>query len=106
LPSFVVNADTIKGKGVDSIVCLAVNDAFVMNAWGADKNAEDLMMVADGNGDFTKAMGLELDGSAFGLGSRSQRYALIAEDGKITALNVEQGPGYEVSSAESILALL
>ena len=106
LPSYVVNADTIKGKGVDSIVCLAVNDAFVMDAWGKDKNAEELMMVADGNGDFTKAMGLELDGSAFGLGSRSQRYALVADDGKITALNVEQGPGYEVSSAESILELL
>ncbi|MFP6806275.1 MAG: peroxiredoxin [Pseudomonadales bacterium] len=106
LPGFVVNADKIKEKGVDSIVCLSVNDAFVMNAWGKDKNAEELMMVADGNGDFTKAMGLEMDGSAFGLGSRSQRYAMIVEDGKITALNVEQGPTFEVSSADAILEAL
>ena len=106
LPGFVANADKIKGQGVDSIVCLSVNDAFVMDAWGKDKNAEELMMVADGNGDFTKAMGLELDASAFGLGSRSQRYSLIAEDGKITALNVEPGPALEVSSAEAILETL
>lgn len=106
LPSFVVNADVIKAKGVDSIVCVSVNDAFVMDAWGKDKNAEELIMAADGNGDFTKAMGLELDGSGFGLGTRSQRYALIAEDGVITTLNVEQGPGYELSSAEKILESL
>lgn len=106
LPGFVANADKIKEKGVDSIVCLSVNDAFVMDAWSKDKNAQELMMVADGNGDFTKAMGLELDGSAFGLGSRSQRYSLIAEDGKITALNVEPGPAFEVSSAEVILETL
>lgn len=106
LPGFVANADKIKEKGVDSIVCLSVNDAFVMAAWSKDKNAQELMMVADGNGDFTKAMGLELDGSAFGLGSRSQRYSLIAEDGKITALNVEPGPAFEVSSAEVILETL
>lgn len=106
LPGFVANADKIKEKGVDSIVCLSVNDAFVMDAWSKDKNAQELMMVADGNGDFTRAMGLELDGSAFGLGSRSQRYSLIAEDGKITALNVEPGPAFEVSSAEVILETL
>lgn len=106
LPGFVANADKIKEKGVDSIVCLSVNDAFVMAAWSKDKNAQELMMVADGNGDFTRAMGLELDGSAFGLGSRSQRYSLIAEDGKITALNVEPGPAFEVSSAEVILETL
>ncbi len=106
LPGFVVNADKIKEKGVDSIVCLSVNDAFVMDAWGKDKNAEALMMVADGNGDFTSAMGLELDGSAFGLGSRSQRYAMIVEDGKITTLNIEQGPTFEVSSADAILEAL
>lgn len=106
LPSFVVNADKLKAKGVDSIVCVSVNDAFVMDAWGKDKNAEDLLMVGDGNGDFTQAMGLTLDGSGFGLGMRSQRYALIAEDGVITTLNVEQGPGYELSSAENILEAL
>ena len=103
LPSFVVNADKLKDKGIDSIVCLSVNDAFVMDAWGKDRNAEALMMVGDGNGDFTKAMGLELDGSGFGLGTRSLRYALIADDGKITALNLEKGGAYEVSSAEAIL---
>lgn len=106
LPSFVVNADTLKAKGVDSIVCLSVNDAFVMDAWSKDKNAEELMMVGDGNGDFTKAVGLEMDGSGFGLGTRSQRYALVAEDGKVTALNIEAPGAYEVSSAEAILEVL
>ncbi len=106
LPSFVANADKLKEKGVDSVVCLAVNDAFVMDAWGKDRNAEELIMAADGNGDFTRAMGLELDGSGFGLGMRSQRYAMVAENGVISVLNVEQGPGYEVSSAEKILEAL
>ena len=106
LPGFVVNADKIKAKGVDSIVCLSVNDAFVMSAWGADKNAEELIMAADGNGAFTKAMGLEMDGSAFGLGRRSQRYAMIVVDGVITNLNVETGPNLEVSSAEKMLEAL
>jgi glutaredoxin/glutathione-dependent peroxiredoxin len=106
LPGFVVNADKIKAKGVDSIVCISVNDAFVMDAWGKDKNAEELLMVGDGNGEFTSAMGLEMDGSGFGLGTRSQRYALIAEDGKITALNLEKGGAFEVSSAEAILEAL
>ena len=106
LPSYVVNADKIKAKGVDSVVCISVNDAFVMDAWGKDKNAEELLMVGDGNGEFTKAMGLELDGSGFGLGTRSIRYSLIAEDGKITTLNLEQGGAYEVSSAEAILDAL
>lgn len=106
LPSYVVNADKIKAKGVDSIVCLSVNDAFVMSAWGADKNAEELTMLADGNGDFTSAVGLEMDGSAFGLGKRSQRYALIADDGVVTALHVEAPGAFDVSSADAILALL
>lgn len=106
LPGFVINADKIKAKGVDTIVCTAVNDAFVMDAWGKDGNADDLMMVGDGNGDFTKAMGLEMDGSGFGLGKRSMRYALIAEDGKITTLKVEKGGAFEVSSAEAILESL
>jgi peroxiredoxin len=106
LPGFVVNADKIKAKGVDAIVCVSVNDAFVMDAWAKDKNAEEIIMVGDGNGDFTEAMGLVLDGSGFGLGKRSQRYALIAEDGVITTLNVEQGPAFELSSAEKILEAL
>ncbi len=106
LPGFVVHADTIKAKGVDAIVCVSVNDAFVMSAWGADKNAEEIIMAADGNGEFTKAMGLEMDGSAFGLGTRSQRYSMLAEDGVIKALNVESGPTFEVSSAEKILEAL
>jgi peroxiredoxin len=106
LPGFVANADKILAKGVDAIVCLSVNDAFVMAAWGAAQNAEALVMAADGNGDFSAAMGLTLDGSGFGLGQRSSRYALIAEDGKITALNAEQGGAFEVSSAEKILEAL
>ena len=106
LPGFVVNADKIKAKGVAAIVCVSVNDAFVMDAWAKDKNAEEIIMVGDGNGDFTEAMGLVLDGSGFGLGKRSQRYAMIAEDGVITTLNVEQGPAFELSSAEKILEAL
>ena len=106
LPGFVVNADAIKAKGVDDIVCLSVNDAFVMGAWGDNANAEELTMVGDGNGDFTKAVGLEMDGSGFGLGSRSQRYAMIVEDGTVTKLSVEAPGKFEVSSAEAILAAL
>lgn len=106
LPGFVVNADKIKASGVDTIVCMAVNDAFVMDAWGKAQNAEELLMLADGNGELTAALGLELDGSGFGLGTRSQRFAMIVEDGTVTHLNVEPGPGIEVSSAETIMALL
>ncbi|MFV8819453.1 peroxiredoxin [Haliea sp. E17] len=106
LPGFVVNADKIKAAGVDTIACVAVNDAFVMGAWGKAQNAEEILMLADGMGEFTAALGLELDASGFGLGTRSQRYALIAEDGVITHLNVEPGPGIDVSSAETIMALL
>ena len=106
LPGFVVNADKLKAKGVDAIVCVSVNDAFVMNAWSKDKNAEELIMAADGNGEFTEAMGLVLDGSGFGMGKRSQRYAMVAENGKITALNVEKPGAFEVSSAEAIMAAL
>ncbi len=106
LPGFVVNADAIKAKGVDSIVCLSVNDAFVMGAWGADKNAEELLMVGDGNGDFTRAIGLEMDGSGFGLGTRSQRYAMIVDDGVVTKLAVEAPGAFEVSKAEAILEAL
>jgi|TARA_B100000519_G_scaffold185502_1_gene180723 peroxiredoxin len=106
LPGFVVNADKIKAKGVDNIVCVAVNDAFVMDAWGKAGNAEDLLMVGDGNGDLAGALGVEMDGSGFGLGTRSMRYALIAEDGKVTTLNLEKGGAFEVSSAEAILEAL
>ena len=81
LPGYVVNADKIKVAGVDSIVCMAVNDAFVMDAWGKAQNAEEIIMLADGNGEFTTALGLELDGTGFGLGHRSQRFAMIVEDG-------------------------
>jgi peroxiredoxin len=106
LPGYVVNADKIKAGGIDSIVCMAVNDAFVMDAWGKSQNAEELLMLADGNGELTAALGLELDGSGFGLGTRSQRFAMIVEDGTVTHLNVETGPGVDVSSAETIMALL
>jgi len=106
LPGYVVNADKIKAKGVDTIACLSVNDAFVMDAWGKAQNAEALLMLADGNCDLTKALGLELDGSGFGLGSRSQRYSMIVDDGVISALNVEPNPGVDVSTAENILAAL
>ena len=106
LPGYVVNADKIKAKGVDTIVCMAVNDAFVMGAWGQAQNAEEILMLADGNGEFTSALGLELDGSGFGLGTRSQRFAMIVDDGTVTHLNVEPGAGIEVSSAEAIMELL
>lgn len=106
LPGYVVNADKIKAAGVDTIACMAVNDAFVMGAWGQSQNAEELLMLADGMGEFTAALGLELDASAFGLGTRSQRFALIAQDGVVTHLNVEPGPGVDVSSAETMMQLL
>ncbi|MEE4662082.1 MAG: peroxiredoxin [Halieaceae bacterium] len=106
LPGFVVNADKIKAKGVDTIVCMSVNDAFVMGAWGEAQNASEILMLADGNGDLTRAMGLELDGTGFGMGTRSQRFALIAEDGVVTHLAVEPGAGIEVSSADAMMELL
>jgi peroxiredoxin len=102
-----MRADDIRAKGVDSIACLSVNDPFVMGAWGRDQKVGDrVTMLADGNGDFTRAVGLELDGSGFGLGTRSQRYAAILEDGVVTSIFVEQKPGLDVSSAESVLAAL
>ena len=103
LPGYVVQADAIKAKGIDDIICVAVNDAFVMGAWGKAGNANALTMVGDGNGDFTKAIGLEMDGSGFGLGTRSQRYAMVIEDGVVNTLAVEAGSQLDVSSAESIL---
>ncbi len=107
LPGFVARADEIRANGVDTIVCLSVNDPFVMGAWGTDQEVGDrVLMVADGNGEFTHAVGLELDGSGFGLGTRSQRYAAILEDGVVKSLFVEQKSGLDVSSAESVLAAL
>jgi peroxiredoxin len=107
LPGFVLRADDLKAKGVDSIVCVSVNDPFVMSAWGADQQVgTNVVMLADGNGEFTEAMGLPMDGSGFGLGSRSQRYAAIIEDGTVTWLGVEPGPGLNASSAEEVLAAL
>ena len=107
LPGFVNNFQAIKAKGVDAIGCLSVNDAFVMDAWGKDQNVEDkVMMLADGNADFTKAVGLTMDGTGYGMGTRSQRYAMIIDKGVITALNVEAPGAFEVSSAESILKAL
>lgn len=106
LPGYVANADEIKAKGVDSIVCVAVNDAFVMDAWGADRNAEELVMAGDGNGEFTAAIGLEMDGRGFGLGTRSERYAMIVDDGVVTKLAVEAPGAFKVSKAEAILEAL
>jgi peroxiredoxin len=107
LPGFVVRADEIRAKGVDRVVCVSVNDPYVMDAWGRDHNVgNDVLMLADGNGEFTAAMGLQMDGSGSGLGTRSQRYAAIIEDGVITGLFVEPGPGLNASSAESVLAAL
>ena len=105
LPGFVVNADKIKAKGVDSIICVAVNDAFVMDAWGKAQNAEEIIMAADGVADYTKALGLELDASGFGLGIRSKRYAMIVDNGKVTYLGVDE-KAIEKSSAETVLEQL
>jgi peroxiredoxin len=107
LPGFKQQAPTLKGKGVDAIACLSVNDPFVMRAWGEDQAVgEDVLMLADGNGEFTKAVGLEMDGSKFGLGQRSQRYSMIVKDGVVEKLNVEEGGEFRVSSAEHMLGQL
>jgi peroxiredoxin len=106
LPGFVDLADQILATGVDTIACVAVNDAFVMNAWGKSANAGSIQMLADGNGDFALALGLEMDATAFGMGQRSQRFALVAQDGVVEKLFIE-GPGeFRVSSAEHVLSNL
>lgn len=105
MPGFVVNADAILAKGVDRIACLAVNDAFVMDAWQKHQNAEQILMLADGNAELTRALGLELDASGFGMGTRCKRFALIAEDGVVTYLGVDS-KGVQESSAETVLAKL
>lgn len=106
LPGFVALADKIKDKGVDAIACLSVNDAFVMDAWGKGANAEELLMVSDWDAGFSKALDLTMDASGFGLGVRSQRFALVAEDGVITHLAVEAPGQFEVSKAETVLEAL
>jgi peroxiredoxin len=106
LPGFVEHADELLNQGVDSIACMSVNDVFVMNAWGKSANAEKIMMLADGNGDFAKSIGLEMDASGFGMGMRSQRFAIIADNSVVTDLFIE-GPGeFKVSSAEHVLSSL
>jgi peroxiredoxin len=107
LPGFVEQAAALRQKGVDRIVCLSVNDAFVMGAWGkAQGTGEKVMLVADGNGDFTRALGLDFDGSGFGMGRRSQRYAAVVQDGVLKHLAVEKPMEFKVSSAEAILSAL
>jgi glutaredoxin/glutathione-dependent peroxiredoxin len=107
LPSFVQNADAIKAKGIDAIACVSVNDAFVMGAWGEQQKVGDkIMMLGDGNGDLTRALGLEMDGSRFGMGKRSQRFAMIVDNGVVKQLNVEEPGAFAVSSAEHILTQL
>jgi peroxiredoxin len=107
LPGFKEHAAELKAKGVDTIACVSVNDVFVMRAWGKDQGVgDDIIMLADGNGDYTKALGLEMDGSKFGMGARSQRYSMIVDDGKVTKLNVEEGGEFRVSSADYMLAQL
>ncbi len=107
LPGYINNASALKEKGVDVIACVSVNDPFVMGAWGKDRNVGDnVLILADGNGEFTASIGLEMDGSGFGLGTRSQRYAMIIDEGVVSTLNIESGPVLEVSSAETILESL
>jgi peroxiredoxin len=107
LPGFVMRTEELEAKGVDKVVCLSVNDPFVMDAWGRDqKVGTSVVMLSDGNGEFTAAMGLPMDGSGVGLGSRSQRYAAVIDDGVVTWLGVEPGPGLAASSAEEVLAAL
>ena len=105
LPGFVVHVDDIKAKGVDTVACMSVNDVFVVDAWGKASNAEHLLMLADGNADFTTSIGLTLDGTGFGMGTRSQRFAMVVDNGVVSLLNVDQA-ALEGSSAEAILAAL
>ena len=107
LPSYVTHAEELKSKGVDAIACVAVNDQFVMNAWGKEHGAEGkIVMLGDGSGDFAHAVGLELDRVKEGMGMRSQRYSMLVEDGVVKALNVEEPGQFDVSSAEAMLKAL
>ena len=107
LPGYVERAADLKGRGVDTIACVAVNDAFVMNAWGKEQNCGDkVMMLADGSGDFARAVGLELDARGRGLGMRSQRYSMLVDNGVVKAINIEKAGQFDVSSAEAMLKAL
>jgi peroxiredoxin len=106
LPSYVEKAGELKSKGIDEVACTSVNDAFVMGAWGRDDGSEDITMLADGNADFAKAVGLTMDGSKFGMGTRSQRYSMVVSDGVVEQLNVEAPGEYKASSAEHMLEQL
>jgi glutaredoxin/glutathione-dependent peroxiredoxin len=107
LPGFVQHAAELKKKGIDAVACLSVNDAFVMGAWGEAQGAGGkVMMLADGNGDFTKALGLEMDASKYGMGTRSQRYSMLVENGVVKQLNIEEPGAFSVSSAEHMLKML
>jgi peroxiredoxin len=107
LPGYVDRAADLKAKGVDEIACVSVNDAFVMGAWSKASDAgQAVTMLADGNGDFAKAVGLEMDGSKFGMGQRSQRYSMIVNDGVVEQLNVEAPGAFEVSSADHMIGQL
>ena len=108
LPGFAEKLEDIRGKGVDQVACVSVNDAFVMRAWGDSQGVDQdsIAMLADGNGDFTRAVGLVMDAKGFGMGERSQRYSMIVDDGVVTQLNVEQGGEFRVSSAEHLLTQL
>ena len=108
LPGFKDNKDALAGKGVDTVACLSVNDAFVMGAWAdsQDVSGDDIVMLADGNGDFTRELGLSVDAKAFGMGERSQRYSMLIKDGVVDQLNIDQGGEFRVSSAEHLLAQL
>jgi peroxiredoxin len=107
VPGFVQNYDALNARGVDSILCVSVNDAFVMGAWGKEQGAGDkVRMIADGNGEFTRAVGLEFDASKFGMGKRSQRYSMLVDNGVVTTLNIEEPGAFEVSSAEYMLKQL
>ena len=107
LPGFLQNAQALKGKGVDTIACVAVNDVFVMNAWGKSQNAGDkVLMLADGNGDYARALGLTMDASRFGMGTRGQRFAIVADDGIAKKVYVEAPGEFKVSTAVNILANL
>jgi peroxiredoxin len=107
LPGFVTHSDELKQKGVEVVACLSVNDAFVMDAWGKAQNAgEKVLMLADGNGDFAKATGLTMDGTGYGMGLRTSRWAMVLEDGKVKTLNVEAPGAFEVSSAEAVMKAL
>lgn len=107
LPGYVNNIDAFKAKGVDKVICMSVNDAFVMNAWGKDQNADGKVeMLADGNGDFARALDLVMDGTGFGMGHRSQRFSVVFENGTVSHLNIEDPGAFDVSSAEHMLGQL